>query len=105
MKASYQMPFPSQRKRLEKATGSALERGSRESAKGCEKQVEKLSQKERGLLDNLDIIEELAREILDEVATMKAEAPNICSVKKNGTVADVLSFFKTRKNRQKVPCR
>ena len=80
-------------------------RGSRESAKGCEKQVEKLSQKERSLLENLEIIEELAREILDEVATAKAEQPNICSVEKNRAVADALFFFKTRKNRQKVPYR
>lgn len=67
--------------------------------------MEKLSQKERGLLENLDIIEELAREILDEVATAKAEQSNICSVRKNRTEDDVLSFFKNRKNRQKVPCR
>lgn len=73
--------------------------------KGCGKQVEKLSQKERSLLANIEIIEELAREILDEVATAKAEQPNICSIEKNGTVADVLSFFKNRKNRQKVPYR
>jgi hypothetical protein len=105
MKASYHKPPPSQRKRLEKATGSALLRGSRDCAKGCEKQVEKLSQKERGLLENLDIIEELAREILDEVATAKAEQPNKCSIRKNRIDDDVLSFFKNRKNRKKVPCR
>lgn len=53
MKASYHKPFPSQRKRLEKASGSALLRGSRKVQKGVKNKWKNCHKKKRGSLKTL----------------------------------------------------